>query len=84
MCQKTKIIKMLKNLIKLEQKDLKKIIIPIVKQYHRSLIITKILEILKIKRNNYYSWLKNKPKRTKRENKKELINKRVGSLCKKI
>ncbi|WP_284928564.1 IS3 family transposase [Candidatus Phytoplasma sp. AldY-WA1] len=82
MDQKTKVIEMLQNIIQLERKDLQTIIKPIIKKYCCFLSITKILEFLKIKRNTYYSWLKNEPKRKKRNQKKELITKRVGSLCK--
>ncbi|MDV3174548.1 MAG: hypothetical protein Q8831_00635 ['Bonamia sp.' little leaf phytoplasma] len=76
-------IELLQTVILYQRPDLSKIMLPLVKVYRKTLTITKILNLLKIKRHLYYYWRKTQKAQTKRQHHYQLITKRVGLLCKK-
>ncbi|WAN63374.1 Tra5 transposase, IstA [Candidatus Phytoplasma rubi] len=76
-------IELLQTVILYQRPDLSKIMLPLIKVYQKTLTITRILTLLKIKRHLYYYWRKSQKPKRKRQHNYQLITKRVGLLCQK-
>ncbi|QLL36906.1 MAG: hypothetical protein RCH30_2820 [Candidatus Phytoplasma australasiaticum] len=79
----SKKIELLQTVILYQHPNLSKIMLPLVKVYQKTLTITKILNLLKIKKASLLLLAKKSKSSKKRQHHYQLITKRVGLLCKK-
>ncbi|GAK74139.1 predicted transposase and inactivated derivatives ['Chrysanthemum coronarium' phytoplasma] len=76
-------IELLQTVIDYSDPNLENIIFTLVKFYQKYFFIYKILKLLKINRNTYYSWQRNKKQKEKTKITNSLIIERIGILCQK-
>ncbi|MEZ0180159.1 IS3 family transposase ['Camptotheca acuminata' phytoplasma] len=75
-------IELLQLVISYQKPNFRELIFTLIKIYKKYFKINDLLKLLKINKNSYYYWIKNKPQKEKKEKEYNKITKRIGKLCK--